>query len=343
MAISDQQLFVTGGTGFIGAYLLRHLLDRGYTRIRALRRAGSDLRLVAEFAEQIEWVESDLLDPLHLEDCMRGADTVIHAAAMVSFNPKDREQMRLVNVQGTANVVNSCLALGIKRLVYVSSVAAIGRRKGLGEIDESTTWERSSHNSQYAISKYQAEMEVWRGWAEGLQVAIANPSIVLGAGFWEQGTARFFKNAWNNFPFYTTGSSGFVDVRDVARFLVLLLESDVNGERFILNAANRSYKELFYQIADALGKRRPPIKVNALIRELAWRFEWLRTRFGSNPVVTKETARNAMRHWAYDGRKAQKYFDFEYIPFETTIQQTCQQFKEEAREGTHPLLLQIHY
>jgi dihydroflavonol-4-reductase len=330
----DRQILVTGGTGFLGSYLIRLLLAKGYSKIRATRRANSSLALLGEAAEKVEWVEANLLDPARLEVAFQGVEEVYHCAAIVSFDPKDRKLMRLVNVEGTATMVDLSIHHDIRKMVYVSSVAALGRRATRPEIDEKASWERTPLNSQYAITKYQAEMEVWRGFAEGLKVAMVNPSVILGSGFWNQGTTKIFQNMWNGFPFYPTGGTGFVDVRDVADFAIRLMESDVLGERFVLNAENIAYKDLFRKISEQLQKRPPFIKVNTLIRETAWRVEWLRTRLmGGRPFITRETARNSMHQWLYKNEKSKEWFDFSYTPISKTIEEASAQFLASQKEG----------
>lgn len=341
-AIKDKQILVTGGTGFLGSYLLRYLVREGYTRVRALRRATSQMDLVAEVANKIEWVEGDVLDIFSLEDAMQGVQQVYHCAAVVSFDPRDYDQMRQVNVDGTANVVNAALAANIEKLVHVSSIAAIGRMKNQPIVTEQTKWERSHHNSEYAISKYLSENEVWRGMTEGLNVAVVNPSVILGAGRWEEGPLKFFKVVWKNFPFYTKGTTGFVDVRDVARFMLQLMESEASGERYILNGDNLTYQTIFAEIATHLNKKAPSIQVNPVIQQIAWRVEWLRSKlFGGRPLVTRETAATSMRSYFYENEKSRSDFDFEYTPIRQTIAESCRQFREAAENGFESRILPL--
>lgn len=341
-AIKNKQILVTGGTGFLGSYLLRYLVREGYTRVRALRRATSQMDLVAEVANKIEWVEGDVLDIFSLEDAMQGVQQVYHCAAVVSFDPRDYDQMRQVNVDGTANVVNAALAANIEKLVHVSSIAAIGRMKNQPIVTEQTKWERSHHNSEYAISKYLSENEVWRGMTEGLNVAVVNPSVILGAGRWEEGPLKFFKVVWKNFPFYTKGITGFVDVRDVARFMLQLMESEASGERYILNGDNLTYQTIFAEIATHLNKKAPSIQVNPVIQQIAWRVEWLRSKlFGGRPLVTRETAATSMRSYFYENEKSRSDFDFEYTPIRQTIAESCRQFREAAENGFESRILPL--
>jgi nucleoside-diphosphate-sugar epimerase len=337
-----KRILVTGGTGFVGAYLLHYLLQRGYTAIRAIKRANSSMALVKDIEQQIEWIEGDILDIFSLEDAMEGVEQVYHCAAVVSYDPRDKKKLHEVNVKGTANVVNAALHVGIEKLLHVSSIAALGRSQKTVYLDETATWENSKSNSYYAITKYLAEMEVWRGMAEGLTVAVINPSVILGSGFWGQGTSKFFMNGWKNFDFYSTGGTGFVDVRDVAKACIDLMESHLSNQRLIVNAENLLYQELQYQIADALNKKRPTVKVNYIIRELAWRAAWLQSRLmGTSPFITKETARQATKRYYYDNSKSIEKLQVQYTPIKETIAMSCKQLKEAATQDFKPMLLPI--
>ena len=337
----DQLVLLTGGTGFLGSYLLRYLVRAGY-RVRALRRPGSPPDLVRDVADRVEWFDADVTDIVALEDAFVGVTHVCHCAALVSFHPRDIDRLMQVNVEGTANLVNLALEHGVQKFVHASSIASIGRAKERPHLDESSMWISGKGNSQYAISKYLGEQEVWRAHAEGLPVAIVNPAIILGSGFWDVGSARFFRQVDAGLKFWPVGRSGFVDVRDVARFMLLLLDSDVSGERFILNAQNTPYREFFRLIADALGVKPPPIKVTPLLAEIAWRVEWLKEKLlGADPIVTRESARSSVSQFYYDNAKSRSVFGFEYRPLEQTIRETARQFLEAKGEGYAAKVLPI--
>ena len=329
-------ILLTGATGFLGAYLLRELVQQGY-RIRATRRANSRLNLVQPYLDhaQVSWVECDMLDLLALDEAMQGVDRVVHAAAMVSFSLSDRRQMMRVNQEGTANIVNLCLEHGIEKLCHVSSIAAIGRAESGYDVTEDTDWQPGNHKGYYELSKHLAEMEVWRGIAEGLTAVMVNPSIILGAGYWEQGSPELFEKVATGLKFYATGRTGFVDVRDVARATVSLLESEVDNARFILNGDNLPYRTLFDTTADALGRDRPSVKVTPLIAETVWRLEWFRSKFtGKKPLITKETARHSRRSYTYDGSRILTALpDFDYTPIEQTIRDTAAVYQESRAAG----------
>lgn len=215
-------IFVTGANGLVGSFIVRQLLDKGES-VRALKRETSDLSLIQAFEKQIEWIEGDLLDYDILNEALKDVDYVIHTAAIVSFDPNDFQDLYITNVEGTANLVNACLANSIKKICHLSSIAAIGKNNKEAKISELTKWENSEQNSHYAKSKYLAELEVWRGIEEGLNAVIVNPTIILGPGDWEKSSAKLFKQVWKHSSFYPNGFFHYVDVRDVSTICILSL------------------------------------------------------------------------------------------------------------------------
>ncbi|TAE31054.1 MAG: NAD-dependent epimerase/dehydratase family protein [Cytophagales bacterium] len=326
-------VFITGATGFIGSHIARRYLAAGY-RVEALTRTNGHAGLLADVADQITWYEGDILDIPSLEAAIRGGIDVVHAAAVVSFAPKDHAQMDQINVEGTANVVNVCLKAGIHKLGYVSSVAALGRpenKTGTNEVirlDESQKWEDSPNNSAYAKSKYRAELEVWRGVAEGLQAVMVNPSIVLGAGDWNRSSTRLFKYVYDEKPFYPVGLVNYVDVVDVVESLFRLMEADSIPEgRFVLNGGTIPYKELLEQMAVALHKRPPRMQMPRWLTHLAWPVEAVRSWItGSEPLITRETARSASSLYAYDGRAITQAIDLQYRPLSETLMRSAKAY-----------------
>ena len=339
----NKKILVTGGTGFLGSYLLRYLVQKGYNNIFSIRRVTSNMDLVKSIEDKIQWVECDILDVKGLEKVMEGVKQVYHSAAMVSFETKHQKKMHLVNIQGTANVVNLALENNIEKLVHVSSIAALGRRKRLKEINENTKWEKSNFNSEYAKSKYLSEQEVWRGMAEGLRACVINPAIILGAGFWEEGSSSFFSKIKKGNKFYGVGGTGFVDVRDVSRLMIEMMESDLVGEKVIANGKNISYRKVFEMIADSVKTERPNIALNSILGALAWRLEWLRSKvMGSSAYVTKETVENSFRTWIYENKKSIEMLNFKYTPIEKTIEETGELFLRTLQEDKKPTYLPLN-
>lgn len=322
-------ILVTGGTGFLGSYLLRSLVQAGKP-VRALYRRHIPEQ-VADIKDRVEWVQGDVLDTGALEDAMQGVEQIYHCAAVVSFQPDKRAQMLQVNVEGTANVVNLALEYGIKKIVHVSSVAALGRAKQQADINEEAQWEDSRNNSYYAISKHLSEMEIWRGIAEGLDAVIVNPSIILGSGFWHDGSGMLLKNAWKEFPYYTDGINGFVDVEDVVNAMTALMESNIKGQRYILSAENWPYRQLFTVMADALGKKPPHIATKPWMAELVWRVAKVKAMLtGKHPLLTKETARTAQLKVYYNSSKILNALPgFRFKPLEQTLREISAAFLAE--------------
>jgi len=329
-------ILITGCNGLIGQ-AIAHLLLQNQPAIRALKRKNSDLGLLCNVANQIEWIEGDLLDISVLENALEGVEYVIHAAAVVSFAPSQRAEMYQVNVQGTANVVNACLRAKVKKMLFVSSVAALGRPspQGLAPdapifIDENQKWEDSPLNSHYAKSKYLAELEVWRGMAEGLAAVVVNPSIVLGEGDWTRSSTQLFKYAHDQKPFYTEGFVNYVDVQDVAKAVVALLFSDIKNERFVLNAGHTTYQKLFSTIANAFGKKAPSWRVPLALFPFIWRFEAVRSWLtGKAPLITRETAKTARSKFVFDASKLENQLAFKFNTLEATVERVCKNLPRE--------------
>jgi nucleoside-diphosphate-sugar epimerase len=322
-------VLVTGGTGFLGSYIIKELVEKGYV-VRAIRRNGSKLPfyISKEILDKVEWVEGDIWDIVALENAMTGIDAVIHSAGFISFIKKERKQMYNVNVEGTANTVNIALEKNIRRFVHISSVAAIGRKAGGNYVNEEKKWEESKVNTHYAKSKYKAEVEVWRGISEGLNAVILNPSTILGYGDWTTSSCAIFKKIYEEFPWYSPGINGFVDVEDVARAAVCLMESDINEERFIISSDNWPFKKLQDTIADGFGKKHPSRQTTPFLMSIAWRIEKLKSIFtGKKPLLTKESARVANSKTYFENDKIRKTLPgFSFTPLEKTIQSACTKY-----------------
>lgn len=317
-------ILVTGGTGLLGSYLLRELVAREQKVMALYRKEIPENK----YSSQIQWINGDILDVVLLEQMMEQVNFVYHCAATVSFNPRKDDELKKVNIEGTANIVNAALKSGVQKLVYVSSVSTLGVKRDGTLISETSSWEADRHSSFYSRSKYFAELEVWRGMAEGLKSVIVNPSLILGVGNWERGSSALFKKAWEEFPWFTEGGGGMVDAEDVARAMILLMESEITHERFIINAENQSFKELFTGIAKRFGKKPPHKKASRMMTGLLWRIEGIRSRItGSEPLLTRNAAEAAGRRVYYDNSKLLKFLPgFQYKPFNQTIDECCNQY-----------------
>ena len=330
-------ILVTGGTGFLGAHLLFHLSHRE-EKIRAVKRHSSSLETakkifsfyaeeIGPFWNKIEWVDADVLDIVSLEEVMEGVDTLYHTAAVVSYDPSEREMMMETNIQGTANVMDTARIAGIKKVCHVSSIAALGRAGNNGITDEETPWTDKKDISAYSLSKFEAEREVWRAMAEGLNAVIVNPSVILGPGDWNKGTCKLFKMVHDGLKVYTTGVNGYVDVNDVAKAMILLTESEISGERFVLNSENISYKELFTMMAEALHVSPPQIRAGKFLTQVAWRvLKWKSLFTGKPPFITRDLARTAGNRYFYSSEKIKHATGFRFAPVKETIRYTAELF-----------------
>ena len=328
-------IFVTGGTGLVGAHVLLKLSQKRED-FKALKRTSSCLDVCKrifkyynseELFKKINWCDGDVIDIASLENGMRGCNLLLHCAGIVSFSPNDVERLKKVNIEGTANVMNVALSSGIKKVGYISSIATLGRNLDNALIDEKSYFIPSKKESNYALSKYFAEQEVWRASQEGMEVVILNPSVILGPGDWKKGSSQIFETIYKGLNFYTTGSSGYVDVCDVADLIIMLLFSDIKNERFIANSANLKYRDCFEMIALALGKKPATIKVTPILKEIAWRLEAIKFFItGVRPLLTRETANSAMSNRKFSTEKIKSTLDFQFKDINDTIRKYANWF-----------------
>ncbi len=329
-------ILVTGGTGLVGSHLLYHLLLENDS-VKAIHQKTSDLSCVKKvfsyyntdyksIFEKIIWVEAGLEDITGLEMAFQSVTHVYHCAAMVSFDPADYKKMRSINIDGTSNIVNLCITNSVLKLCFVSSIASVEKNNG-SEIDELGKWNNSAFKSGYAISKYGAEMEVWRGSQEGVDVVIVNPGIILGSGFWKKGSGKIFSRIYNGFIFYTERVTGFVDVKDVVSIMIKLMKSNIKNERFILVSDNVSFKDIFFQIADVFNLKRPKIKLTQFMCEIAWRFNLIKSLFTSKgSYIDKRTAKTMNSKQYYSSRKIENALMYEFRSIEGSIKSICKDF-----------------
>ncbi|MBN1250823.1 MAG: NAD-dependent epimerase/dehydratase family protein [Bacteroidales bacterium] len=331
-------ILVSGGTGLLGSHLLFYLISKG-EKVRALKRENSNINNVLkifsyysdnanELFNKIEWFDADILDSDSIIESMIGIKQVYHTAAIVSFNPNDKEKMIKTNISGTANMVNAAIANNIEKFCHVSSISALGDTDDI--ITEETFRKPGNRYSGYSISKYRSELEVWRGITEGLNAVIVNPSIILGAGNWTKGSSSIFYNLWKGMRFYSSGSTGYVDIEDVIKIMIYLMESDINNERFIVSTENLAYKDVFNKISDSLGIQKPTIYANSFVLSLAWRLNYLFSLFsGKSPKITKEIASSAQTKSVYSNEKTVNVLSYRFLPINESINKISALFKND--------------
>lgn len=330
-------ILVTGGTGLIGSRLLFHLTKNEKYKVRSIYRSEDSLKKIKAIFKnlsdegekqfsRIEWVKADINNIPELEKAFRDVVFVFHVAGFISFKPTDFDKLIKINVEGTANIVNLCIDFKIKKLCHVSSIATITSVDGK-ILDENSEWNPEASNNDYAISKHGGEMEVWRGSQEGLKVLIVNPSVVLGAYFWDSGSGTLFKRVANRFPFFPTGSTGFVNVDDVVRAMIALQFSEVENQRFILNGSNQTYQHVMKTIATHLGVLPPHKKVSHNVLRLLARIDGLLSFLQlKKRTLTLRNADSVSLVSSYDGSKVSQFIDFHYTDFEESIKNICKQY-----------------
>jgi len=321
----------------VGAHLLYHLVSRD-EKVLALKRETSNIDYTRkvfgiygedqqQLFDRIEWVNGDVLDPEVLTEHTRRADTIYHAAAMVSFRSSDRKKMLHTNVQGTANVVNAALENGVERLVFVSSVAALDPPKGEHPVEEQQFGNFPTRYSAYAESKFQSELEVWRGVEEGLTAVVVNPSVIIGPMVPLQGPGGLFTSLRKGMRYFPGGVTGFVDVRDVCRAMLALADRNLANDRYIVSEGNHSYKEMFRLIARTFNSKVPDKQLPAWVTAMAWRLEGLRAWLvGGNPRITREIHESAHRRVYFSNNKLVQSLDYTFIPIEQSVEDTISFF-----------------
>jgi len=323
-------ILVTGGTGLVGSHLLYFLLMEN-AHVRAIHRKNSNLQAVKKILElytadedslfeKIEWVEANITDIPALTEAFKGVTKVYHCAAFISFNPSKYKALKKANVEGTANIVNLCLANNIEKLCYVSSVATLGSNLKDKLISEETPWNPDAKNSVYAITKYGAEMEVWRGTQEGLDAVIVNPGVILGTSPDGDGSSVIISLGASGIPFYPSGAMGIVDVKDVVKAMMELMKSEIKNEQFILVGENVTYKELLSRLAPLFGKKTPTKKLSKNLMYFLSGMDWLSHKlFNTKRRVVKATVRSMFTISLYDTFKIKNAIDFQFTPTEDTL------------------------
>lgn len=332
----------------VGSHLLYKLLQTN-TTVKAIYRREHKLEMVkrvfsyytddvTSLYQKIEWIEADITDVPSLQIAFKDVDYVYHCAAFVSFEPDKYHQLRKLNIQGTANVVNLCISNKIKKLCYVSSIATVGHHQNPEQlITEDTHWNQEDDNSVYAITKYGAETEVWRGTQEGVDAVILNPGIIIGPGFWDGGgSSSLIKKIYKGMPYYTNGVTGYVDVDDVVKAMLLVMQSDIKNERFIVISENLSFKEFQHQTALALNVKPAQKEATAFILAMGWRLDWLnRLLSGKRRRLSKQMTKSARSITKYDASKLKDTLGFEFKPMPVSLKENSQLFLKDLEKDPY--------
>ncbi|MDM1043981.1 NAD-dependent epimerase/dehydratase family protein [Myroides sp. 1354] len=331
-------ILVTGATGLVGSHLLLHLLQQEEGSVRAIYRNTQSINKTKQvfelyhalaLFEQIQWQQADLLDLPALEKAFEGVTRVYHCAAMISFDPKDEHLMRKTNIEGTANIVNLCIAYQIAKLCHVSSIAALGESLHPSTpITEKTEWNPELYHSDYALSKFGGEMEVWRGTQEGLDVIIVNPGVIFGRGFYREGSSELLYKVHQGFPFYTSGTTAVVSVEDVVSCMIRLMRSNHKNERYILVSDNLDNRELLHFIAALLHKKPASFEIGRFGLALAWRLDaFISVLTRKKRSFTRAIAKASLSRFNYDTSKVEQTLSFQFISYRDFLTELSKSFK----------------
>jgi dihydroflavonol-4-reductase len=335
--INQKKIFITGATGLLGSYLCHELLSQGH-KVKALyRNEASIQKLVNVFNtlnagsgavfNQAEWIKGDLTDMFLIEDAINDVDEVYHCAGLVSFDKKERDNLYKVNAAGTANIVNACLLKKDIKLCHVSSVAAINNAEYKTSLNEQVYWKTKGNESDYAKSKYSGEREVWRGIEEGLNAVIVNPGIVLASGFWEQSSGKIVSLAHKGISFYTEGVGAYIDVKDVVKAMLLLMEQQKFGERYILVEGNYTYKDVLDILHELFGNKKPGVKANKLLLQIAgWGSRIKHWFVPSADIITKEVITALLNKHQFDNSKIKSVQGFSFLPLIDSLKRVSEDF-----------------
>jgi len=334
-------ILVTGGTGLVGSHLL-YALAANNKKIRATIRPSSDTSQVRKvfgyysenaeadrFFESIEWVTADVNDIPSLSLAFEGITEVYHCAALISFDPSDEKKLRKVNIEGTANIVNLCIANKISKLCYVSSVAALGSTPNSSEVDENSKWNPEDNHNDYAISKYGAEIEVWRGTQEGVDAVIVNPGVIIGPGFWDSGSGKIFSKIDKGLNYHFPKVTGFVGVQDVVNSMITIMNSTIKNEQFIIVSENLSFESVFKKVAESMNKPEPSKQLRKWMIAMGWIFQKIGSWFGRKRQITRDSINGLYEETYFDNSKLRSKLNFEYTSMDRVLEDTSEVYKKE--------------
>lgn len=319
--MNNTRILVTGGSGLLGSYLLRWFKLKGYTQLTATFQNPDSIP--ADLREGIEWKSLKLPDIFDVFEVIRDKEWVIHAAALVSYHKEDKYRLLEINKTGTEHIVNACLAHQVGHLVYIGSIGALGKETNRVTLDESNVWLQNQFSTSYGLSKYLAELEVWRGAGEGLNVSVILPSVILGTGDWNRSSLQLIDRVAHHAPWYPGGQTGYVDVRDIAAFIVLLLEKGNTGKRWLLNGANVQYSEMYKMIARQLGLKKKFREAPVWLAKLILFTSNLKSGRMSVPDIINQVYGT----FSYDASKSMTLEGFRYRPIEKTIEEVVNAYK----------------
>ena len=328
-------ILVTGGTGLVGCHLLYSLVNEN-KKVRALHRKNSktdSVRKVFSYYskdykklfDKIEWIEGDINDITSLDVAFQNISEIYHCAAFISFSNQDFNAMKKINVEGTANMINTAIVKKVDKFCYVSTIAAIGERKNM-LIDEECEWKEN--NNPYSKTKHDAELEVWRGISEGLNAVIVNPGVIIGSGYWRRGSGAFITQISRGMNYFPPGKTGFICVKDVVKIMRELMDKNIFSERFLLVAENWTQKDFIYSVCNYLNLKSPSKKASksimilGLILDTARSFFLNKRRRLSSAIIKSSHSKNE-----YSNKKISSVLNYKFKMVEKSIKVTCENFK----------------
>ncbi len=335
-------ILVTGGTGLVGSHLLLDLVKSG-KKVKAIYRNASKLpdvkkvfsyyvpaKEAAFLFDSIDWVEANILDIPSLNEAFKDIKYVYHCAAIVSFNTSNTKKLRTTNIEGTANIVNSCIKFNVEKLCHISSIATMDLALGEDQITENFTWYPEKEHSDYAISKYGAEIEVWRGTQEGLRTVIVNPGVIIGPGFWNNGSGQLFKKIDQGLNYHFPKTTGFVGVMDVSKASILLMDSSIENEQFILVSENLSFKSVLELVAESIHKKSPQNSLKPWMVFIGWVYQgFAHILWGADKQLSKNDYKSLFKHSYYSNDKAKEKIGFSFLPMNEVIKETGKIYRKE--------------
>lgn len=324
----------------MGSHLL-HNLARAGENLRAIYRTEESLEGVKnvfsyynsseETFNRIDWVKADIMNLPSLATAFKDVDYVYHCAAKVSFDTSKDADLRKINIEGTANVVNFCIRNSVKKLCHVSSIATFNLKPAEKVITEMSFWNKELDHNMYAITKYGAEMEVWRASQEGIPVVIVNPGVIIGPGFWNKGSGKIFKKVNDGLDYYFPKTTGFVGVWDVVKAMKKLMDSPVKNEQFILVSENLSFEEIFRLTAKNLQRPAPSKRLKKGMVFVAWIWQEISGMFSEKEKQLDYRSRKSLfEQTFYSSEKLREKFNFEFESIEHVIDKTARAFREDS-------------